>query len=249
MLGIFKNTELRVILDGAPDEEAEGVFVDDESEDLKDGEGVKSLPVTYVEPENEEGYASFKPEVGGLYTVAETPDTVEDEADEEAEDVTDEETEDATEDEIENEPEGDAEEAETPAAEAPTATPEPTAAPTATPMPAPTAEPAPTVVPDPEAKYGYSRRSNEGNQYWLIDTREKTVEYFSEVNDEYWIGDYDGSLMSGMNVTLRNRNKIINIALKFQQTYKFALMNGDGAELLMEQEDIARVEAAIKSHR
>ena len=55
--------------------------------------------------------------------------------------------------------------------------------------------------------------------------------------------------MSGMNVVLRNQNKIINIALKFQQTYKFALMNGDGAELLMEQEDISKVEAAITPNR
>ena len=127
--------------------------------------------------------------------------------------------------------------------------PEPTATPMPTAIPEPTAKPEPDMIPDPDPVYGYSRRSNDGNQYWLVNTVDGTVEYYSEVDKTYWIGDYSGSLMSGMNVMLRGQNKIINIALKFQQTYKFALMNGDGVELLMEQEDISKVEAAITPHR
>ena len=75
------------------------------------------------------------------------------------------------------------------------------------------------------------------------------MEYYSAVDDEYWIGDYVGSLMSGMTVTTRTGDKILNIQLKFQQTYKFALMNGDGPELLMEQDDVSKVDAELSSHR
>ena len=76
----------------------------------------------------------------------------------------------------------------------------------------------------------------------------KTVEYYSAINDEHWNGEYTGSLMSGMDVKTDN-GKIVTIALKFQQTYKFALMNGDGSELLMEQDDAEKVEAELSAHR
>ena len=128
-------------------------------------------------------------------------------------------------------------------AEAPT--PEPTAAPT----PEPTPEPTVAVVEDPDSMYAYSRRSNAGNQYWLINTRAKTVEYYRADTNVYQIGDYTGSLMSGMLVTFRTPVVTTTIKLKFQQTYKFALMAEEDGELLMEQADINEVESIMQGQR
>ncbi|MBR1560987.1 MAG: hypothetical protein IJ646_12170, partial [Clostridia bacterium] len=120
-------------------------------------------------------------------------------------------------------------------------------APAATPEPAP--EPATDTVEDPDDTYGYSRKSNAGNQYWLVNTRAKTVEYYREDTNAYQIGDYTGSLMSGMLVTFRGSGATTTIKLKFQQTYKFALMAADEGELLMEQDSIPDIEAVMQAHR
>lgn len=114
---------------------------------------------------------------------------------------------------------------------------------------APTATPEPELLDDPDSTYAYSRRSNDGNQYWLVDTVNKTVEYYREDNNTYMIGDYEGSLISGMTVKFRQPAKTVNIKLKFQQTYKFALMEDGDTELLMEEDDYDTVNAAVQPHR
>ena len=98
--------------------------------------------------------------------------------------------------------------------------------------------------------YAYSRKSNAGDQHWLINTQAKTVEYFREDTNTYQIGDYTGSLMSGMLVTFRSPvTSTTTIKLKFQQTYKFALMDDNGSELLMEEDDVASVESIMSTKR
>ena len=245
LLDIMKRDELRLIMEDEPTEDTKQLFVAVEDAVKRDKAAVKTERVNYVETEDK-AYASFAPEHNGLYAVIEAEDTFErcpyvtyapwgvpepspePEEDEEEFELIDFDGSEDSEDEDEDD-----------------TVPEPT--PLAPPPAAP--EPEPEVIEDPEPTYAYSRRSNEGNQYWLVDTRNKTVEYFSGVNDEYWIGDYTGSLMSGMDVKARSGDKIVNIALKFQQTYKFALMNGDGPEMLMEQDDVAKVEAEMSTHR
>lgn len=118
-----------------------------------------------------------------------------------------------------------------------------------TPTPEPTPEPQAEVIEDPNDMYGYSRKSNAGDQYWLINTKAKTVEYYRADTDTYQIGDYIGSLMSGMLVTFRTPLQTTTIKLKFQQTYKFALMAEESGELLMEQTDISAVESVMSGHR
>ena len=61
-----------------------------------------------------------------------------------------------------------------------------------------------------------------------------------------WLG---WSLMSGMLVTFRTPLETTSIKLKFQQTYKFALMAEASGELLMEQADVAAVESIMQSQR
>ena len=113
-----------------------------------------------------------------------------------------------------------------------------------------TAEPAEAEPEEDEALlYAYTRRSNEGSQYWLIDTEAKTVEFYRADTDEYDIGDYTGSLISGMLVTFRNSGETTTIELKFPQTYKFATMDDNGTPLLMEQAEIPDVESALQPHR
>ena len=139
----------------------------------------------------------------------------------------------------------------TPAAEAPAAeTPAETAQTQAPAAPQATPEPVPQVVEDPNPMYAYSRKSNAGDQHWLINTQAKTVEYFREDTNTYQIGDYTGSLMSGMLVTFRSPvTSTTTIKLKFQQTYKFALMDDNGSELLMEEDDVASVESIMSTKR
>ena len=113
-----------------------------------------------------------------------------------------------------------------------------------------TAEPAEAEPEEDEALlYAYTRRSNEGSQYWLIDTEAKTVEFYRADTDEYDIGDYTGSLIGGMQVTFRNSGETTDIGLKFRQTYKFATMDDNGTPLLMEQAEIPDVESALQPHR
>ena len=110
-------------------------------------------------------------------------------------------------------------------------------------------EPEVEIIPDPDPAYAYSRKSNAGDQYWLINTQEQTVEYFRADTNEYLIGDYTGSLMSGMQVTFREPERATTIQLKFQQTYKFAMMDDEGVSLLMEQDKTDEVEEIMKPHR
>ena len=243
ILGVMKSDELRIAMDEDPSDETQQVFVSDDETIVDDNEAIEYPEQDFVVGE-ESTYACFKPKHSGMYGVLNEDDfeplpfvtygpvntpvptaTPIPEVTDEAE----------TEETAAPEPE-------------PTAAPEPTAEPEPTPTPEPTPEPAPEVIEDPDPVYAYSRRSNEGNQYWLVNTVSKTVEYYSATNDEYWTGEYTGSLMSGMDVKT-NTGKSINIALKFQQTYKFALMNGDGPELLMEQDDVDAVTAELSSHR
>ena len=105
------------------------------------------------------------------------------------------------------------------------------------------------VIEDPDAKYAYSRRSNSGDMIWLIDTQAKTVEFYRQDSGKYLIGDYTGSLMSGLTVQYRETSEIASIHLKFQQTYKFALTDVDGSELLMEQDDVAMIESELNAIR
>jgi len=246
VLGVLKQDQLRLIMDDEPYEDTQQMFVSDDEDIEDDAEAIDLSPVNFNEGEDNM-YASFDPEHSGMYSVVDEPE-------EEFEPLpgvtygpipapTPEPTEapegpeasgDLPFELIDEEDEGDAAE--------PEETPEPT------PTPAPTPEPEPEVIEDPDPRYAYSRRSNEGNQYWLVDTVNKTVEYYSAINDEHWTGEYTGSLMSGMDVKTDN-GKIVNIALKFQQTYKFALMNGDGPELLMEQDEPDKVDAELSAHR
>ena len=110
-------------------------------------------------------------------------------------------------------------------------------------------EPEVEVIEDPDAKYAYSRRSNSGDMIWLIDTQAKTVEFYRQDSGKYLIGDYTGSLMSGLTVQYRETSEIASIHLKFQQTYKFALTDVDGSELLMEQDEVAMVESELNAIR
>lgn len=244
MLGYLENVEYRIdeyLLktpgDGEVDtlpKSAQMLYVSSD-ENLSDEDAIVLGEAEYVVT-GDEPYALFSNGKDGLYTIVVDKDwTEEDEEseDEEYEDTEDEEFEDedieesseeAEEAELEDEPE----EVE----------------------PVVEEEPEEQLVEDPDPVYAYSRKSNAGDQYWLIDTQNKTVEYYRGDTNTYMIGDYSGSLMSGMAVTFRtNPPETTTIQLKFKQTYKFAMMDDAGVSLLMEQDDIGAVQSTMSSHR
>ena len=205
------------------------VFVSGEAEISDEDAVLEEAPSYFPNAVNlDDSYVEFYPLDRGLYGVVIRPNAAA--PDEPAQQPEEEEEEEV----FESEPES---------------TPEPVATPEPTPTPEPTATPEPLPVDDPEAMYAYNRRSNEGNMYWLIDNTAKTVEFYREDTKTYRIGDFTGSLIGGMEVQFRDDNSMVHIQLKFQQTYKFALTEVDGTELLMEQSAIDDVEGVIKGVR
>ena len=101
---------------------------------------------------------------------------------------------------------------------------------------------------DPDDFYAYRRRSKDGNMYWLFNIDAGTVEFYREDTDTYLSGDIEGSLLNGMTATLSD-DTINQFKLKFPQTYKFAVTELDGAELLMEQAEIEEVTAILDGKR
>lgn len=110
------------------------------------------------------------------------------------------------------------------------------------------AEPEP-VARDPEPMYAYTLRSNGANMYWLLDTQAMTAEFYREDTGAYLIGPYTGSLIDGLEIKYQDSDQTAEMRLKFQQTYKFASTTVDGAEMLIEQGNIADVEAVFKNVR
>ena len=102
---------------------------------------------------------------------------------------------------------------------------------------------------DPLPQYAYWRRSSEANQYWLVNTETRTVEYYNSKDDTYMVGHYTGSLVEGLEVNYEAEGILGRIRLKFPESYKFALNNDSGADLLMEQTDVENVESIIAEHR
>lgn len=206
---------------------AQMLVVSDNAE-MSDEDAIERTTAEYINDEaNGLDYARFAGVKNGLHTlVLEEGWTEEDEyAEEEDEDFED--IEDVPEEETEIEPEEEPVEIE-PEIE----------------------EEEETLVEDPDPVYAYSRKSNGGDQYWLIDTQNKTVEYYRGDTNVYMIGDYTGSLMSGMEVTFRTEPpETTTIQLKFKQTYKFAMMDDAGVSLLMEQDDVATIQSTMSNYR
>ena len=206
---------------------AQMLIVSDDAE-LSDEDAIELTQAEYVnDAEHGLDYARFVGVKNGLHTlVLEEGWTGDEEESEESEDET-----------FEEEPEEEPEEFEEEESEAEV-------------EPVIEEEPEEQLVEDPDSIYAYSRKSNAGDQYWLINTQDKTVEYYRGDTNTYMIGDYTGSLMSGMSVTFRtDPPQTTTIQLKFKQTYKFAMMDDAGVSLLMEQDDVAAVQTTMSSHR
>ena len=102
---------------------------------------------------------------------------------------------------------------------------------------------------DPEPRYAYNRRTGDVRTYWLVNTEDRTVEYYSDGDGVYRIGDYTGSLMEGMTVTYRDDGEEVTLRLKFKESYKFCLMNDGGDDLLLEGADANDTDALLKGFR
>jgi hypothetical protein len=100
-----------------------------------------------------------------------------------------------------------------------------------------------------EVKYAYSRLTSQGRMYWLIDTQNQTVEYCGEDSGLYRIGDFTGSLSSGMEVSYRDNGETVAIKLQFPNLYTFAQIEVDGEKLQMEKTDVASVEEILSRVR
>lgn len=241
MLGIFEGVEFRVN-DGlaTPDndivyelpEDAHGLVISDD-EKVLDEDAAETVEVEYINDElTHMDYALFTGTKSGLYTIVmEAPSEEEDEDDEDYGDdeVFEEDAEAESDEKFEEDEIGEIQPEEEPVEEV---------------------EAPAEIIEDPDTLYAYSRKANAGNQYWLINTQEKTVEYYRADTRKYVIGDYVGSLASGMLVTFRTEPATTtNIQLKFRQTYKFAMMDEDGVSLLMEQAEISEVESVMQGQR
>ena len=118
-----------------------------------------------------------------------------------------------------------------------------------------TVEEAPAEAPvtvedqDPQELYAYSRSANEGDMYWLINATRHTVEFYREDTGTYLIGDFTGSLKTGMSVQYRDNGSRVEIRLRYPQTYKFATTTANDKEILMEQKDVASVESIMADVR
>ena len=82
-----------------------------------------------------------------------------------------------------------------------------------------------------------------------MNTEDRTVEYYSDGDGVYRIGDYTGSLMEGMTVTYRDDGEEVTLRLKFNESYKFCLMNDGGDDLLLEGADANDTDALLKGFR
>ena len=109
--------------------------------------------------------------------------------------------------------------------------------------------PAPGPSEDPDPFYAYLRSSGEGDMYWLVNTQDRTVEFYREDTGTYQIGDYTGSLKNGMTVQFRDSGSMVEIRLRYPQTYKFATYASNGTDVMIEQQDVGSVETVMAEVR